>query len=485
MHLRAPFEVAGVDERLAEPRRAAEVDRQHRIAAVGEQLVHPVEAITVARPRAAVDEENHGNRRGRPVTLAARRQGQVADQRQPVARGDFERVHRLQRRACQFRPGDVEFLERAGDTVIEQRPRRAGQRIMPDEPFVVSFAARLHPELAIEPLAQEGERLADSRFERGPLALEVIDRIGLDLAGDRMAQRAADVGPGILGDKGSRPRRGVFGEQRGGVAAAAVGPVKRCAVGGVAGRAGGHRILERGALARGLGDLAACDLEQVAAAGIVLANGHAQRQGVVGEEGDVGIVLQDHLQLAGLEVQQEDVVVLRIAVVEPDEELVADQVRAADDPRASVLERGQRALGAAREIDLVEQEVFVTRLVLDVDHAGGIAREREERDRAILGAGQAARLVRLVERRDEHVHHPFVRRHPAEPLAVGTDGAAAADWIAEQRLARDQGDGLDGLGGGGHGDSCNCVMRAIRSGMSSAQAGFRAPRCCSNARSAA
>ena len=40
VHLAAPLQVAGVDERLAEAGRAAEVDRQHRVAAVGQPLVH-------------------------------------------------------------------------------------------------------------------------------------------------------------------------------------------------------------------------------------------------------------------------------------------------------------------------------------------------------------------------------------------------------------------------------------------------------------
>jgi hypothetical protein len=54
VHLGGPFLVAGVDELLAEAGRAAEVHAQHRVAAVGEELVRSVQAPRVAAPRPAV-----------------------------------------------------------------------------------------------------------------------------------------------------------------------------------------------------------------------------------------------------------------------------------------------------------------------------------------------------------------------------------------------------------------------------------------------
>ena len=92
VHLAAPFEVAGVDERLAEAGRAAEVDGQHGPAAVGQPLVLRVEAVLVARPGSAVHQQHHGQRR-LGTTPGAGRQRQVRHQLQPVARADDLGMH--------------------------------------------------------------------------------------------------------------------------------------------------------------------------------------------------------------------------------------------------------------------------------------------------------------------------------------------------------------------------------------------------------
>ena len=95
VHLAAPLQVAGIDEALAEAGRAAEVHRQHRIAAVRQPLVARVEAIAVARPRAAVHQQHHRQRR-LGLRLFAGRQRQVRHQLQTVARADDLAAHRRQ-----------------------------------------------------------------------------------------------------------------------------------------------------------------------------------------------------------------------------------------------------------------------------------------------------------------------------------------------------------------------------------------------------
>ena len=57
MHPPRPLAISGVDEALAEPRRAAIVDRQHGVAAIGEPLMFGIEPVAVARPGAAVNVE--------------------------------------------------------------------------------------------------------------------------------------------------------------------------------------------------------------------------------------------------------------------------------------------------------------------------------------------------------------------------------------------------------------------------------------------
>ena len=88
VHLAAPFAVAGVDERLAEAGRAAEVHRQHGVAAVGQPLVVRIEAIARRAPT--------GRRApaapSAPVPSAAvpapGRQRQIGHELEPVARAD-------------------------------------------------------------------------------------------------------------------------------------------------------------------------------------------------------------------------------------------------------------------------------------------------------------------------------------------------------------------------------------------------------------
>ena len=96
VHLAGPLAVGGVDEILAEAGRAAVVDAEHRIAAVGQPLVIRVEAPAIARPRAAVHVEDHRHRLVRHavvIRIGARRQRQVAHQVQAVAALDHAVVH--------------------------------------------------------------------------------------------------------------------------------------------------------------------------------------------------------------------------------------------------------------------------------------------------------------------------------------------------------------------------------------------------------
>src|SRR5262249_59275382 len=62
VHPAGPFEVGGVDKGFPDPGRAAVVDAEHRIAAIGEPLVRGVKTPAVTRPWAAVHEEDERKR---------------------------------------------------------------------------------------------------------------------------------------------------------------------------------------------------------------------------------------------------------------------------------------------------------------------------------------------------------------------------------------------------------------------------------------
>src|SRR3546814_8703441 len=112
-------------------------------------------------------------------------------------------------------------------------------------PYTTLFRSRLDPELTFELSAQPFERSPDFRVNRGPFGLQVIDRIGFDHASLGIAHGAIDIGLVILRDEPPLARGNILGDQRGGIAATAVAPVKRRAIIGVAGRLGGQRIFHR------------------------------------------------------------------------------------------------------------------------------------------------------------------------------------------------------------------------------------------------
>ena len=375
VHLQAPLPVAGIEEGLAEPGRAAEVDAEDAVAAIGEQLVGGVEAIGIARPRAAMHQQHHRHRRGGPagaLRIAARRQSEVAGQGQAIAAGDLDRMHRLKRRALQFRAGGVEPGQRhrrAVENVVRQRAR---QRVVPDDPHGIVIGAAVDPEIALQPLAQPRERGGHGRIGRVPAGGEIGHRVGLDHAGQRVAQGLADIGAVVFGNQGARAGRSVLREQRGGVTPAAVDPVERTAVGGVARRRGGQRVFHRRGLERLGRDHIVLDPEVIRPPARILLHRHAQGQGVIGLEPGMGVVFQHQRQRPGGKVEQMDIVPLRIAVVEADQQLVLDRARRANQIDAGVRKRGERGFRACGDVDAVEQEILVPALVLNIHQRAGI-----------------------------------------------------------------------------------------------------------------
>ena len=391
MHLAAPLEVARRDERLAEARRTAEVHRQHGIAAVGEPLVVGVEAVVIARPRTAVHHEHHrhGQRRHAvAVRIAARRQREVGRQRQAVARFDLDRMHRLQRRTDELGTRHIQLLQRLGLALVEVDRGGRDHRIDCHGPHLVVFGARSDADVTLQRLAQPLEVRADLRVERGPLITQVGHGVSLDLARARVRHRVADVSAGVLTDDPRAAGRGILGHERRSVTPAAVDPIERLAIGGETDRLRGQRIIETGGGDGLVGHLRAgrgtADGEVVHAACGIGAQREPQRVVGVGHEAGVAIGADDLGEFAGLEVEAMDVMPLRVAVVEADEDAVLDERRDAHDLHARLLERGQRALGARGDVDAIEQEILIARLVLDVHHQRTVGRPEHLADRPIL-----------------------------------------------------------------------------------------------------
>ena len=292
-------------------------------------------------------------------------------------------MHGDERRVFELGPRGVEGLQLVRLAIVEEGARRRRERVVANDPQLVVVGARLHREFALEVGLQELQRAADVGIERGPLVAQVIGRIGLDLAGDGIGQYAADVRLVVFGHDALLAGPGILRDDGGGVAAAAVDPVHGPAVAGVTRRAGGERVVERGALGGCRGHLAVAYLEHVRAAGRVLAQRPAQLELIVRHEADVAVVLHDELGRAGAEVEQVDVVKARIAVVDADQHLVLDRVGRPYHLHQGVFKRGELALLARFDVHLVEQEVFIARLVLHVEDAVRGGRPEVLADRAV------------------------------------------------------------------------------------------------------
>ena len=373
MHLAAPFEIAGGKESLAETGRAAEVRRQHRIAAVGQELVQRVVAIDVPRPRTAVGHKHQRNRRLRPacpVRVAARRQGEIGGLHQPVARADLHRMHGRQHRSGQLRPGQIELGQLAARPLIEPGRRGRGDRIDAHHPEIVRMGARGDRDFTLQGALQEVQIGLHGRVERDPLGGQIGGRIGFHPSGNGVEHGVGDVDPGVFRQHGAGARGHVLGDQGGGVATAGVDPVERLAVGGEAQRIDGGRIVEADAFdGLGPGD-AVLDAVIVLAAIRPGPRAAAHRQGLVDQERAEAIILEHQDERARGEVERIDVVPARIAVVHPDQDAVGDLGADLEDLGAGLVEGGQRLGLTALGGDAVELEILIAALVVDVEHRG-------------------------------------------------------------------------------------------------------------------
>ena len=212
MHLAAPLQVAGIDEGLAEAGGAAEVHRQHGIAAVRQPLVVRVEAVDVACPRAAVHQQHH--RQGRfGLPFRVRRQGQIGDQLQPVAPADDGAPHRCQAIGLQIGTRGEELGDLARGSLVEMIGGRRLRRARNHDPAAVVVRpvgdADLAGQQAVQPLQVVGHAL----LERDPVEGEVLGADGLDRKRRGVSDEMTDVRLRVLGQHALLARLPIGGEQ--------------------------------------------------------------------------------------------------------------------------------------------------------------------------------------------------------------------------------------------------------------------------------
>ena len=454
MHLAGPLAVAGVGEVLAEAGGAAEVDRQHRIAAIGQPLVVAAVAIGIARPWAAVDQQHQRHRRiGLPVVVrvGAARQGQVADQGLVVARSDFHRPLRDQRLAFQLGSRGKELGQRAGAAVVAVVDQRRFGRRVRDDPGLVVQRARVDGNIARSDRLQLLQVGPDRGVDHLPLVAQVIHRHGLHLARCRVGQRAADVGACVFQHQRARAAGHVDREQRCRVAAARIGEVQRLAVQRQATGTGGQHVLER--------DVVELLPRPVGAApqhigATVRARALRVLEGVVGVgdvAGDLRVVLLQQRAVAAGQIDLVDVVPLRVAVVHADQDRAGVFRADAGDLGGGLRERCQVLRLTGLQVHGIQMEVLVAAAVAQVQQRVGLVGPEVAADAARLVLGDGPGLRRVVGRGDPDVEHAIDGGDPAEVLAVGADLHVGAFGVAEQRVARDQFGTGDAVGGGRRG----------------------------------
>ena len=192
-----------VGERLPEPGRAAVVDLQHGVAAVGEHLGLGVVAPGVARPRAAVDDEH----RGQAARLHAEGQREVAVQREAVAGGDRDRRHRRERRRVQPRPRAEEELRRAGPAVEEERRAGVAVVVERDDPRGLRGVLPGDPRVAVVQRAHglpvAGQALVEGVHHHAVAQVHGAEQLAGAVADDRAAEVdllvAVDLALGAVG----------------------------------------------------------------------------------------------------------------------------------------------------------------------------------------------------------------------------------------------------------------------------------------------
>ncbi len=384
-------------------------------------------------------QQHHRHRRRRmavAVDVGLDRQGEVAHQVEAVARTDDPRVHPGQGGAGQGLPVVEQIVGLPGGPIVEVVAERAVGLLVADDPELVVQGPVDDVELAVRHRREILQVAADRFVEDLPLAALEGRGGGLDGQPGGVDQGVVDVRPRVLVEHLGAAALEVHGDQGGGVAAAAVDQVQNLAAGVEADRAGGQGVLAPDP--RELLPLLTALLEdghaavrrhQVAEADVVVE---------VGDEADVARVLLHHRHLAALDVQTVNVMRLRAALIDADQDLVRDAVADLLDPHLDAVDRGQVPGLAALQVDGVGAPVLVAADVLQVDDVPVGEGPEVAPDAAVGVVGHRPGRARIVGRTDPDVEHAVDRRQVADPGAVRAAAHGGLVGVAEQGLAGDQ-----------------------------------------------
>ncbi len=434
MHLAGELVLGGVHERLAEAGRAAVVDLEDGVAAVGQQLRLRVVAPRVARPRAAVD---HQHRR-QVARIDVERQREVAVQRQAVARGDRDRFHR--REGGRVEPGAraveelglaglaVEEVCRTGVAVVVERDDERGLLRVLTADAGVARVQRAHPlPVAGEALVERVQHHPVAQVE-GPeqLAGEVADHrtgevdlvVAVDLALGPVGRVELDQPQQVAAAGAPHPDARAVGREGEGIAPVLVGVL-------------GHHPQ--------LAGLVVAHQQLVVARRGLRPGGPQAALAVGGPADDVARVAADQLEAAGGERHAIGVEEAAIAQVHRHQHVARRGPRGVDQAGAHARERGEVAgRPAAGRVDREQVVVLVAAEVLAVEDARRVARPHVRADAPVAVVGDRHGLAAGAVAHPD-VEHAVAGRHPRQPGAVGGEPRQRALGVVEQVAERDEG----------------------------------------------
>ena len=438
LHRLVPLAIARIEELLAEAGRAAEVDVQDGVAAIGEPLVIRVEAPAVAGPRSAV---HHDDQRHPLAGLPVVRQRVVRRKHETIASRNLDRLHLHERKTFQTRP----VAEEVATSLLVAVPEPVLHRTVIDEvrhdPATIVARAVDDLDLAID---ERGELLeiGTHRFvENRPRLPQPVRRDGLRLLGDRVDHDVGDVAVVAREDRlaieravGIRSHR----HEPGLVAAAGIDAPHDAAALVEADGAGGHRVLEPD-----LVELAPFALGTVAIVALGAAHRRHSRADpdvpvVIRHHPDEAlVVLEDRRRLAGAGVEADDVHVLRITRIGLDEDLIGAITTGRKDPGLDAAARREVRGVAGRQIHRVDVRVLVARPVLRIQDLIVVPRPAVASD-GPLGRLRDRHRLTAIDGHHPDVHDAVERCEIRDPRAVGRDLHPRAVRIAEERLTRDE-----------------------------------------------
>ncbi len=456
---RPPLAVPEIQEPLSEPGRSAEVGLQDGVAAVGEELDHVVEAPLVARPRSAVRE--HDRRQG---LRHPRRDGEVGRDLDAVPRRISHRGRSRHLRTRDVRASAVEELEASWLPIVQPGRPRLDIGDGRDEHATPIAGHRAKAQVAVGELAPRPLQVLREAGLAGVPADSVSRVPGRDqLVGIGREQRAPEidfpfgVGLHLFDLTGGRIEQDESREVGRAPARLHVEPravdVKADRLALLLGPAFEYRR-----------EHAFVDPQDLPAAVRPLPVSQAEPAGEVGDPiGDVLLVGEQELPLAGPQVEPPHVVETRVAVVQANDRVPGIVLGKLVDPGLHVgagreIESGRNARACGRGgggVDRVDVEVLVAALILDEEDAARVpAPERLDDRTASVVRHRPRGVERLFDPLDPHVEYAVQRLDERQPATVGRELAARDPRVAEEHLAVDQRRGAGrGRAAFGHGSS--------------------------------